>query len=202
MKNQLFTIVLLITTSLSFSQSKTTFGIKGGANVSNISSAGLDSKTNGYFGAFFNVHVSDVYEFQPELVYSNQGGTYKFNNDQSIYVEYISIGVANKFFVDGSNGFHIIIVPTLDFDIDDTLIGLINRNGDYGNDATFIDLTIGAGFGYEFSNGLTIEARYKRGLIDVYSGEFHDFESERYENEVQLNSVFQIGIVYKFNFSK
>ncbi|MBQ0740089.1 PorT family protein, partial [Aquimarina celericrescens] len=58
------------------------------------------------------------------------------------------------------------------------------------------------GLGYEFKNGLTIEARYKQGTLDVFSGDFHDFSKEQllYEEKNQFNEVFQLGLSYRFNF--
>ena len=110
------------------------------------------------------------------------------------------MGVVNKFYITKNDDFHILLAPSFDLDFDDTLIGLLNR--DEGNDVTFIDVSITGGIGYEFVNGLGIEIRYKQGLNDVFSGSFHDFDSEELETKTQLNSVFQLGISYKFNFSK
>lgn len=199
---RIITIVVLLISLTTFSQNKAKFGLKAGANLSSLSNANLDSKFNGYGGVFLNVAFTDLYEFQPEVFYSNQGGKTK-NGEGTLSLEYISLSVANHFFVNRDGRFFLSIVPSLDFDIDDTIVGLANRGEDgEGNDATFVDITIGAGLGYRFSNGLAVEARYKRGIVDVFSGSFHSFESEQYETENQFNSVFQFGLSYRFDFSK
>ena len=200
MKNILLFLCFIFVVSSSFSQSKKGMGFRAGANISKLSNANLDYKTNAYFGMFYQTRISDFYALQPELGYSNQGG--KTKDEGSIYVEYITLAVTNKFFLSPEYGFHILVSPGIDLDIDDTLFGLINRIDNSGNQATFIDFSISFGFGMAFKNGLAIEARYKQGLVDVYSGSFHNFESQLYEDRNQFNSVFQIGLAYKFNLSK
>jgi len=182
------------------SQSKTGFGIRAGANVSTLSNADLDFKSSVYIGAFMEFKFSKLYSLQLELGYSNQGGLAKNSINSDVKIHYISISAINKIFFQNS-GLHFMFGPGLDFDIDDTLIGIANRNGDEGNDITFIDITISLGLGYEFKNGITLEVRYKQGIVDVFSGSFHNFPSQsRYETENQFNNVFQLGLAYKFNF--
>lgn len=180
-------------------QNKTSFGLRGGANISNLSNSDLETKVGGYLGAFINIRFSDLYALQPEVGYSNQGGKTKFLATDDVEIHYISLAVANKFFIRGT-GLHFIIAPGLDFDFDDTPVSLINR--EEGNDVTFIDVSIALGLGYEFKNGLAIEARYKQGTLDVFSGDFHDFSAEQslYEEKNQFNEVFQLGLSYRFNF--
>lgn len=183
-----------------FSQSEKGLGFRGGANISTLTNANLDAKGNAYIGMFYQTRISDFYAIQPELGYSNQGG--KMKDGQNIYVEYITISVTNKFFLVPDSGFYVLASPGLDFDIDDALIGFTNRTVNSGNGATFIDVNVSFGLGIEFRNGLAIEARYKHGFVDVYSGAFHSFDSELYQDKNQLNSVFQIGLAYKFNLTK
>jgi hypothetical protein len=199
MKNLLFFICFIGMINISFSQNEKGIGFRGGANFSKFTDANLDYKTNAYFGMFYQVRLSEIYALQPEIGYSNQGG--KTKNDGDIYVEYLTLGFTNKLYLAPNAGFYMLVTPGFDFDIDDTLVGLINNNGE-GNDATFLDFSISFGLGVQFKNGLAIEARYKQGLIDVYSGAFHDFDSELYENNTQLNSVFQIGLAYTFSLTK
>ncbi|MGY0391043.1 outer membrane beta-barrel protein [Bizionia sp. KMM 8389] len=200
MKKLFITILFLLLISLSFSQTEKGIGFRVGVNTSKLTNADINYKTNAYFSILYHVRFSDLYAIQPELGYSNQGGIDK--NKQTIYLEYITLGVANKLYFVPNLGLYMLLAPGFDFDIDDTLIGLANRNDNDGNDATFIDFKISFGLGFELKNGLSFEARYKQGLIDVYSGSFHNFESEIYENENQFNAVFQIGIAYKFNLTK
>ena len=197
MKNIILVFVISFLSFSSFSQSKTSFGLRSGVNIANLSNANLETKNGLYLGAFVNIKISELYELQPELGYSNQGANAKNIMNENVDIHYISVSITNKFFVKNS-GFHFIITPGFDFDSDDTFIGLANSSE--GNDVTFIDLNIGLGVGIDFKNGLGIEARYKRGLIDVFSGDWHSFDSQLYEDENQFNTVFQLGIYYKFKF--
>ena len=197
MKKIIIFLVIAILSFSGFSQSKTSFGFRGSVNLAQLSNSDLDSKTGLYFGLFVHIKISDLYVLQPELGYSNQGGDAKNALVENADIHYISIAATNKFFVKDS-GFHFIIAPGIDLDTDDTFIGLSNRSE--GNDITFIDFTVGLGIGIEFKNGLGIEGRYKRGLIDVFSGNFHNFNSDLYEYEKQFNSVFQLGLTYKLKF--
>src|SRR5690606_36861477 len=184
MKKFLLGICFICVINISFSQSKKGIGIRGGVNISKLTNANLESKTNAYAGIFYQIRFSDRYALQPEIGYSNQGG--KSKEDNPIYIEYLTLGVTNKLFLSPDLGMYMLVTPGFDFDIHDTFIGLINRNEDEGNDATFIDFSLSFGFGIEFKNGIAIEARYKQGLIHVYSGSFHNFDSELYENENQF----------------
>ncbi|HUH47334.1 MAG TPA: hypothetical protein VLZ54_09290, partial [Arenibacter sp.] len=72
---------------------------------------------------------------------------------------------------------------------------LINSKG--GNlKITPIDAVVFVGAGYEFDFGLTVELRYKQGLIDLDFKDKGEYGSDTEEN--QLNNVVQIGLAYKF----
>jgi len=200
MKNLLLAIAILGIFGLSFSQKKSALGLRAGVNISKLTNANLETKSDVYLGVFGEFKFSDFYALQPEINYSNQGGKAINAENEDVDIHYISISVTNKLFVQNS-GFHFILAPSFDFDTDDTLIGITNRNE--GNDITFLDMAIGLGFGYEFKNGIGIEARYKRGFIDVFSGSWHDFDSNPlYNEENQFNKLYQVGLTYKFDFSK
>ena len=190
-------VTLLFMSTILFSQKKTAFGFRGGVNESRISNSNFESKYGPYFGVFISKKVNDVYTIQPELGYSNQGGNSMGNILEDADIHYITISGTNKFFISGT-GFHIMLAPAIELDVDDTLIGLFNRRD--GNDVTFIDISLMGGIGFEFKNGLGVEVRYKQGIVDVFSGGFHDFSSDQLEEETQFNGVFQFGMTYKFNF--
>lgn len=205
-------LCLFIGTSI-FSQVKLRPGIRLGANISNIS--GLDeasSKAGFYIAAFGNVHFSKLYELQLELGYSNQGANVindivdeYYDEQNDIYakeiigqeevrsdIDYISIGIMNKFFI-ASSGLHFIVGPSVDIT--------------YNNDAYFgalfpsVDVALTGGIGYQFPFGLAIEARYKQGLLDVDNDLFTSSDSNfSFNNNTYLNTVFQLGLSYKFDF--
>ena len=168
-------------------------GIKLGLNNSNISNTTLDTKSGIYVGAFVDIPFSDYYSLQPELLYSNQGG--KSNSDQygDVNINYISIGLPNKFFVSPNSGIHFIVGLGVDINFENNFVNLTNFNGD--DEISPVDVSVFGGIGYEFDFGLILEARYKQGTISV------DFfgEDDLYEEAgSNLNGVFQIGAGYKF----
>ncbi len=191
------TLKLLLTIMI-FSVAGTTLaqtrpGIKVGLNNSNISNTTLDTKSGIYIGAFVDIPISDYYTLQPELLYSNQGG--KSNSDQygDVNINYISIGLPNKFYVSSNKGFHFILGLGLDINFENNFVNLTNFNGD--DEISPVDVSVFGGIGYEFDFGLILEARYKQGTVSV------DFfgEDDLYEEAgSNLNGVFQIGAAYKF----
>ncbi|WP_067149974.1 outer membrane beta-barrel protein [Pseudotamlana agarivorans] len=197
MKKCILLLCFITTVSICEAQRQKTFGFRGGTQFTQVSNANLDTKTGFYLGLFGNFKLSEFYALQPELGYALHGGESDLMSEANIDLHYISLSVANKFFVKNS-GFHFIVAPGLYFDTDDTLVGLANRTE--GNNVSFIDVTLGLGVGYVLNNGLGFEARYIQGAVDVFSGTFNSFESEQLDYETQLNSGIQLGLFYQFNF--
>ncbi|MET0946655.1 MAG: PorT family protein, partial [Flavobacterium sp.] len=67
----------------------------------------------------------------------------------------------------------------------------------YGYDPIGTDLSFVGGIGYSLPNGLTFEARFKQGLIDIYGYDGIDYD-DYYYDQVILNQVLQFGISYTF----
>ncbi len=179
---------------VSHSQKKVNPGIRVGANYSTLSNTNLDSKTSLYIGGFLNIQLSNFYALQPELFYSNQGADSRFYEDESVNIDYISIGLTNKFYVMNDARFHFLIGVSIDFNLEYSFIHLANNGWD--SDTFFLDVAFYGGLGYQFDFGLALEARYKHGTIGVFTDEFFD------ENNTRMNSLFQFGMAYKFDFKK
>ncbi|MFK5878053.1 MAG: porin family protein [Flavobacteriaceae bacterium] len=194
MKKHLLIVVLMLITYSAFSQKKLHLGVKAGVNYSSLSNTSFDYKPGLYVGLFLQVQVSDFYALQPELYYSNQGAKTNFLGAEDVNIHYVSIAFANKFFIMNDQRFHLLAGIGLDLDWDDNLINLAN-SGFETNNIFAVDMTVFGGLGYQFDMGLTIEARYKRGLIGV-------FTDELFEENNHFNSVFQFGLAYKFDLKK
>lgn len=180
-----------------YGQVKVRPGIKMGVNSSKITNSYLDSKTGIYVGGFASIQFNDRYALQPELLYSRQGGDGNAHAPKDLDIHYVSIGLANKFFVSANTGFHFVVGPALDINAKNNMVSIINGNGDW--DITPIDFAFFGGIGYEFPFGLILEARYKQGLIDIDL--FNDNGEYAPDNdENHLNALFQIGAAYKFDF--
>ena len=213
MKKILLTLVVLIVYLTSQAQKKANFGVKAGVNYSTISISSdkdryeFDYKKGLYIGALLNIQYSDSYAFQPEIIYSNQGGKAKSPENKDENIHYISLSATNKFFVMNDKKFHILAGVSIDFNLYDNLIE--NKNG-YGKDdemndsyeddsVSAIDLALFTGFGYQFDFGLILEARYKYGFFAVFSDEILMNIIDRSGSK---NSLFQFGMAYKFDLKK
>lgn len=178
-------------------------GIKAGLNVSSLTNSNADSKTDFYAGGFVDIKLASFYTLSPEIIYSRQGAKIQsYTNDFDpivarqqefdLELQYISVGVMNKFKI--VDGFHAMVGPSLDFKVGDNLddSGLID-----------FDLAILGGLGYTFPMGLTVEARFKQGLADIF-GDDYDYYYDNNNNyndnldNIKLNQVFQLGVSYTF----
>lgn len=191
------------------SQVKVRPGIRTGLNISNISNSVSEgtitsSKHALYIGAFANIKFSNFYQLQPELIYSQQGfkadrttTSSRTNlNQLEVDLNYFSIGLANKLFIK-KTGLHFIIGPSVDIKVNNIPNYFNNYNVSNTDNYAGIDIALFGGVGYEFPFGLSIEARYKNGLIDINGDNFN--QSVTFD-ELNMNQVFQIGVAYSFSF--
>lgn len=186
-------LLLMLIASVSLMSAQARPGIKLGVNSSNISKTRLDSKTGLYIGAFVKIPITDYYALQPELLYSSQGGTSNSSEYGDVNINYLSIGVPNKFYVSPKNGFHFMLGAGLDINLKNNFVNLTNFNID--EEISPVDVVVMGGIGFEFNFGLSIEARYKQGTVSIDFLGDDDFYEEAGSN---LNGVFQIGAAYKF----
>ncbi|RWW93754.1 outer membrane beta-barrel protein [Flavobacterium cerinum] len=196
-KTLLFAFLILATIS---AEAQVTFkpGIRAGANFSQITNTDLDTKTDFYIGAFGALKLTRFYTLQPEINYSRQGGkgdisvydsnTQEYNRKNvDVSLNYVSLSAMNKFTF--SDQFNIHVGPTFD---------IITKSKNYNS--TEVDMCIAAGVGYTLPMGLTIEARVKKGIIDVvdsyYTGNSYDNFNDY---GTTTNLVFSLGVSYSFD---
>lgn len=206
---KLFSLAIIYIISLNaFSQVKASPGLRGGINISNITNSYGDSKTDFYIGGFIGIKLVRFYTLQPELTYSRQGGNqffYSIDNgfdpniagfnsfDENLEIQYLNLSIANKFHPIPEVGLNFILGPSFNIKVAD--------NYDRQNDnITGFDFALFAGIGYEFPFGLGFEARYNQGLIDIFGYESQDDNEDFEWDELYLNSYFQVGATYKFDF--
>ncbi|MCJ7465182.1 MAG: PorT family protein [Maribacter sp.] len=195
MKKLLLILLFLFNLPVIFAQARIRPGIKIGVNQSTLSNLEMDYRTGLYLGAFAHIRFSEIYTMQPEIMYSSQGGRSRANSAEDLQINYISIDLANKLFVSSNFGFHIIVGPSLDLNYDNNPISWVNDDFSTNNQRlTGFDLAFFGGIGYEFPNGLILEARYKQGMVDI------DLWNNDFNNNGQniFNRVFQFGAAYKF----
>ncbi len=167
-------------------------GLRGGLNVSTLSNIDDNSsKTDFYVGGLVDIKFNRFFSLQPEINYSRQGDRGRYFENGRYYSEnyelnYVTLGAVAKFNF-GGGGFHILGGPSLDLKVSDNYV---NTNPED------VDLAFVAGLGYTLPNGLTFEARFKQGILDIYG--YEGIDNGYYYDQVILNQVFQIGISYTF----
>lgn len=150
-----------------------------------------------YVGGFAAIKFTRFYTLQPEINYSRQGGdgvdTYFYDYDTNtevrfeddLEVQYLSFGLINKFTF--NNAFNMHVGPFFDFE-----------TGSNYNTYNEVDMGITAGIGYTTPFGLTLEARVKKGIVDVVESEDDFFFFG--EDDTNTNFLFQLGLSYTFDF--
>lgn len=170
-------------------------GIRAGANLSRLTQSDFDTRTDFYVGGFGAIKFTRFYTLQPELTYSRQGGKgegsfYDWNTGVStsykgdIEIQYLSFGLTNKFTFNDAINIH--VGPFFDFETGSN----VNTNAE-------VDMGIMAGVGYTLPFGLTIEARVKKGLIDVLESD--DYDDFYFTDDYNTNFMFQLGLSYSFD---
>lgn len=179
-------------------------GVRAGLNLATFTDSNMDTKADFYVGGFVGIKLASFYTLQPEITYTRQGA--KANNYDFVYpqypgyqfpeedlsVSYLSFAVMNKFRI--VEGFHGIVGPSIDFRLSDNF----DKSG-YSDDLMDFDFALNGGLGYTLPIGLTFEARYKLGLVDIFGDIYHDdyyYEDDNFD--LVLNSVIQLGVTYTF----
>lgn len=178
-------------------------GVRAGLNLSNFTNwRGTEVRPDFYVGGMVSINLFKFYTLQPEINYSRQGAKYDFqavgnfpelgNPQEDLEVQYLSFGLMNKFNI--AQGFHVIVGPSVDFKVGDNF-----SNQWWGGDVADIDFALHGGIGYTLDMGLTVEARYKMGLVDIFG--YEDWADDDYNgnyDDIILNSVIQLGLNYSF----
>ena len=201
MKNLFAISCFILALSSANAQVELWLGPKAGVNFSNISDIESNTLTGANFGVAFAVKFNDRYSLQPEMGFSMQGAKEVYNSSEDFKLHYFTVGVINKLYLVA--GFHLLAGPEFNFKVNDTFSDWYDSDiyDDEGNylgdtDAQPFDFMIVGGLGYDLPFGLTFEARYKQGLLDV--NDFFNVDDDK----SSLNQVFQIGVAYKFHLNK
>jgi hypothetical protein len=202
MKKLFTSILFLLVFGISHAQVELWLGPKAGLNIANVTDIDGKSYMGAYGGAAFAVKFNERYALQPELGFSMQGSSEIYRSNEDLKLTYFTVGLINKLYL--VEGFHLLLGPEFNFKVNDTFSDWIDDEiyDDEGNyigdsDAQPFDFALVGGLGYDLPFGLTLEARYKQGLLDVM-----DFFNWDDDGKSRLNQVFQVGIAYKFQLNK
>lgn len=178
-------VCLFFIISSSSIYSQYSFGIKSGLNFSNVKgNINDDTKTGVYLGAFSIIKINDKFNFQPEIVYSEQGyrlGSYTKNK---YHINYVNIPLMFDF-KDFEN-FHLEFGPQLGF----LLKSNVNNEMDLKEITSKIDFGISVGFNAYMCKQLFLNLRYNQGFLNFNR-----------QPDTQLNlrhSVISFGVGYVF----
>lgn len=178
-----------------FCQEGLSFGPKIGLNIANTTNMETDSRVGMNVGIFAQYRFNQWIGVQPEILYSMQGSkadALGFTGTRKI--DYINIPILAKVYV--FNGLNIELGPQFGFCTrakgDVSFDGESLINGDLKDNVNTFDFGIAMGLAYDFDFGLTANARYIAGTTDITKNKGIIKSSD------VRNSVFQIGVGYKF----
>ena len=177
------------------------FGVKGGVNFATMNGNDIespDSRTSFHVGLVGEMPVADMFSIQIEALYSGQGFDFDFEGSDGdkaeLQLDYINVPVLAKVYI--LKGLSIEVGPQFSFLINDEID--FNPNSDNG-DVDLEDLEalgldqpntfefgVAGGLTFQTEMGLFATGRYTQGISEI----FDDVDAK--------NSVFQIGIGYKF----
>jgi len=166
-------------------KAQTSFGIKGGLNVSTIRIPNMDlePRPGVHAGVFASSPISGSFALQPEILYSQQG---VYANQYTYTLHYLNIPLIFKGTIAG--GFHAQVGPQFGI-----LLDASRKEGNTSIDITEnrnrYDAAVALGLGYDLA-AWQLSARYNLGLSDTREESGNDIN--------QVNNVFQLSLGYRF----
>ena len=205
----LYTIFVSITV-MSQNQ-KVKIGVKAGLNISSLTfdenQMNSTSRTGFTAGIMVEIPFAKNFSFQPELLYSQQGGKTSFfdsevtnsNYKGTLELNYLNIRLMLKYYVvkglSVQAGPQIGILLKANNKYEDNFLGYENHESfnlkDY---SAGIDTSVNFGLGYQFKDKFYTDLRYNIS----YSNVFKDGDANYFINQDMKNRVFQISLGYFF----
>ncbi|WP_127126647.1 porin family protein [Pseudoflavitalea rhizosphaerae] len=205
--------VLALTAGAVSAQSKTTFGVRAGANFTNLN--GKDEEDNKlenkmkvgfHVGVNAEIPLADEFYLQPGVLFSTKGAKLDGEGDVKMNLGYIEVPVNFLYKADLGEGKLLLGVgPYVGIGI----TGKVKGDGGeadikFTNDAKMEDMgkvplkRIDAGgnllFGYEFANKFSVQLNAQLGMLNLVP----KFEGEKPENEKIKNTGFGVSVGYRF----
>ena len=201
-----FSIMLFNKTEPTFGQNSTEFGIKGGLNLTAISTtvplplAARNNFVSYHVGCYF-LYKKNKIGIQPEVFFSGQGQhfyIYPYSSYQ-LRLNYVNVPVVIKYYL--RKGLNIQAGPQFGYLVSGTGTNILLNTGqknyvDLRKVVKSFDLSLGFGFGWDnLPFGLSFTARVNFGLININKSEglFASF-SPPYSYKVANQSIqFSLG---------
>ena len=183
--NRFILIAVMFLLTLATSAQNIQFGIKAGVNLADVEiSSGNDYETRVamHLGGLAHIHITKEFAFQPELVYSMQGGE---SGDVKLQLTYLNLPLLAQYMV--NYGFRLETGPQFGFLLSaESKVGEVEVDVD--DEVSGIDFSWVFGLGYIFPSGIGIDTRFNVGLSNI--SDIDDFKAH--------NRVFQVGLFYQF----
>lgn len=171
-----------------------TVGLKAGANITNFTGGDFDAVKKkaivGFHGGgYLNVKLGAI-SLQPELLVSTQGARIdSVSGNYDWKVTYLTVPVMVRY--RSASGFYLEAGPQVAFKLSEDV-----KNETIDAFAKDLDLSAGAGLGFQTKGGFGIGGRYLVGLSKV--GDFEPSVSGGIDPDFK-NSVIQLGIFFKIS---
>ncbi len=170
MKRNLLLLTLLLFSAFTSSAQIFRFGLKVGINYANQTGSTITVNGTNYnaeaissyhVGLISQIKLSDGFSFQPEVLYSTQGATYKpatVLQDINNKLGYISVPVLAKIHL--NNTFSLELGPQASF--------LLSKKNEVSlGDQNSFDFALVGGLGINITKSIFIQGRYGLGLTEV-----------------------------------
>lgn len=193
MKKTLFTLALLAGLTGAAQAQNVSLGIKAGATYSSFVGKQAPSEESifGFHaGAFANIGLTDLFAFQPEIIYSQKGSNPGLNDFKN-RLHYVDVPLA---FHVNADGLFFEAGPQVGF-----LVAAQQKAGNTSTDIkaryNTIDFGYLAGLGYQRKTGLGIGLRYNGGFTNIPKS--YTLGTVTVQDNVR-NSAFQLYLTYSF----
>src|SRR5690625_2744600 len=142
------------------------FGAKGGVNFSHIRNSSMDARTGFHLGVLAEIFINEQLSFQPEALYSTQGGSFDSESMNSkLNLDYISVPLMFKYYA--VDGFNLQVGPQFSF-LTKAKYKVANLGSmDVEDSIESPDFSLNFGLGYEFPFGVFLDARYNHSLTKI-----------------------------------
>ncbi|WP_375435333.1 porin family protein [uncultured Hymenobacter sp.] len=195
MKKLFFSLLLLVNSVGAVqAQSDVSLGLKAGGTLSSFAGkqATDDKSLFGFHGGgFANIGFTDLFAFQPEIIYSQKGAK-SSSSDLTTRLSYLDVPLA---FHVNADGLFFEAGPQVGF-----LLAAKNKTGNVSVDTksgyNTVDFGYLFGLGYQRKSGLGIGLRYNGGFTNIPKAVTTG--NVTVQNNIR-NSTFQLYLTYSFN---
>ncbi|MCC8174213.1 MAG: PorT family protein [Odoribacter sp.] len=195
MKKLFFVLIAIISfCTVNAQRYEFSFGPKVGLNVTNVSKWDADNKVSFSAGIYNEFRFSELFAFQPELLYSRQGARYKEDGHKTwARVNYLNIPLLARFYV--LERLSVDLGPQVGFALNGKY--KFKRDGDTHKEKMHhlnrVNVSFAMGLSYDIMDRLNLSAHYNLGLTNVIA-------KEHFDDEHNKNRVFQLSLAYKWNY--